>query len=229
MMVIEDTESSDSENLMYDITPGQPLVIAFTGMARGLNELANFEFVKVTKDIVCSKIFCRDPHFVFYHRGVDDRINNILRLRMRLEELVEEARPSKIICVGVSAGGYAALLFGHFLIADQVHAFGPQTFLFKEWGVENEDSTIENCKIHNLDLHPLDDYRDLKIPLSQYNGKTFYNIHIGNCRQDILHADNVGGCFGIKVKRYQCGSHACASQILKSQGKLGAVIMEGVF
>ena len=31
--------------------------------------------------------------------------------------------------LGSSAGGYAALLFGRLLEADEVHAFGPQTFI----------------------------------------------------------------------------------------------------
>jgi len=39
-----DTENWDSPNLVWEEKEGAPLIAAFTGMARGLNELANFEF-----------------------------------------------------------------------------------------------------------------------------------------------------------------------------------------
>ncbi|WGE71048.1 hypothetical protein NYR79_09365 [Actinobacillus equuli subsp. haemolyticus] len=47
-----------------------------------------------------------------------------------LMQLISALQPTKIITAGCSAGGYAAILFGHYLFADQTFAFSPQTKVF---------------------------------------------------------------------------------------------------
>lgn len=223
------TEDESSPNLMAELVPNSPLIIAFTGMARGLNELANFEFVKSTRDLSCSKVFCRDPNFSFYHRGIDSETASITDVLLKLKEQVEKATPTKIVCIGVSAGGFAALLFGHLLKADTVHAFGPQTILYKEWGITHKDPTVYTCEnLHSAVLTPGNDYRDLSLVLSNYNGKTSYKVHIGtgvDCEQDGYHADNISACEGVEVLTYPCDGHACAVAFVKDKGVLGQLVL----
>ncbi|WGE85897.1 hypothetical protein [Actinobacillus equuli] len=47
-----------------------------------------------------------------------------------LMQLISALQPTKIITAGCSAGGYAAILFGHYLFANQTFAFSPQTKVF---------------------------------------------------------------------------------------------------
>lgn len=224
-MVLGNTEKAGSPNLMSSLIRGAPLICAFTGMAMGLNELANFEFVKSLKDIEYSKIFVRDPNFSFYHMGIDSETENIMQVSEKLGSQIEEANPSKFVFVGVSAGGFAALLFGHLLGADKVHAFGPQTVLFKEWGVEHNDPTIYQSKIHDFYIAPENDWRDLEKVLSNHNGTTTYYVHVGKkCIQDMNHANHIKDCSGVELVLYDCDTHACASQKLRAQGALGKVI-----
>ncbi len=224
---MKSTETSDSANMLWEIKIGAPLVIAFTGQARGLNELANFEFVKSTRVSDCSKIFCRDPNMSFYHLGIDDSTSNIREVCTKLSQKIEEMQPSKVTCVGVSAGGFASLLFGHMLRVDRVHAFGPQTILHEDWGIEHDDSTIRNCKLHNVELAPENDFRDLQKVLSSYNGKTKYKVHVGrNCQQDLYHLEHIQDCPGVEGVLYDGEAHACATHILNGQGRLGTMIME---
>ena len=189
-----DTESADSPNLFWYGRPGSPAVIAFTGMARGLNELANFEFVKTTAQMPVSKVFVRDPHFCFYHRGIDANCHSIPGLRTQLSLVLEECSPTRLVCLGVSAGGFAALLFGHLLGADKVHAFGPQTVLLPG---EFQDHTVETSPLQQLSLSEEDDFRDLRKLLATHNGKTSYNIHIGRDRCDELHAQALENLPGV--------------------------------
>ena len=225
---MQDTESGSSPNLMWEIVPGAPLVIAFTGMAHGLNELANFEFVKSTKRFEWSKIFCRDPNHAFYHLGIDDRTKNANDLVIRLRELIVEMFPSRITCIGVSAGGYAALLFGHLLKADTVHAIGPQVVLHEQWGIEHNDPTIYGsaAQLNYAGLAPENDFRDLPKILSSYNGKTKYFIHVGkNCQQDLNHAEELVGCSGMELVLHPCPAHACAGPLLRDSGQLENILL----
>ncbi len=230
---MRDTEAPDCPNLSWETNSGKSLVIAFAGMARGLNELANFEFVKTTREMDCSKIFCRDAIRCFYHRGLGDGIANIPDIAARLQELIQEMSPSRITCVGVSAGGYAALLFAHLLKADTAHAFGPQTMLHKQWGLDHTDPTIIGCnELHDVELSPENDFRDLSKVLNTYNGKTKYYIHVGqDCTQDLNHALPLETLSGVEVVRYgtnsfaDVSSHACAAHILRGKGILGKTII----
>jgi len=222
-----DTEALVTPHIMWETSVGAPLVIAFTGHARGLNELANFEFVKATSGSAHSKIFIRDPYMAYYHLGIDANILNAHDLLACLRELITTMRPSRITCVGVSAGGYGSILFGHWLKVDSVHAFGPQVILYEDWGREHDDPTIYKCKqLHTATIAPENDFRDLKEVIKDYNGKTVYKVHIGeDCQQDLNHANHIASCPGVEVVRYPCDSHACASQMLRARGTLGQVIL----
>ena len=223
---LTDTEAIGTPNVMWEINVGAPLVIAFTGHARGLNELANFEFVKATKDMSHSKIFIRDPFMAYYHLGLDGGILNSHDIADRLRELIETMRPSRITCVGVSAGGYGSILFGHWLKVDSVHAFGPQVILYEAWGREHDDPTVYKCKqLHTATILPENDFRDLAKVIKDYNGKTVYKVHVGErCEQDLNHARHIEGCPGVEVVLYPDDRHACASTMLRAAGKLGEVI-----
>ena len=222
---MRDTEDYNCPNLMWESNPGTLLVIAFTGMARGLNELANFEFVKTTKEMDCSKIFCRDPDYNFYQGGIGKDFPNIPAVASRLQELIKEMSPSRVTCVGVSAGGYAALLFGHLLKANTVHAFGPQIMLDRQWGLDHNDSTIYNSKLDKLEITPENDFRNLPKVLENHNGKTTYYIHVGqDCETDLNHVRLVENLPNVEVVLYEGDAHACAAHVLRGRGTLGEVI-----
>ncbi len=222
---MRDTEDYDCPNLMWESNPGSLLVIAFTGMARGLNELANFEFVKATKEVNCSKIFCRDSTHNFYHPGLGEGLPNIPAVAERLRELIEEMSPTKITCVGVSAGGYAALLFGHLLEADTVHAFGPQIMLDRQWGLDHDDNTVYDSTLHALEIAPENDFRNLPRVLENHNGKTSYYLHVGrDCKLDLNHSNLIEHLPSVEVVLYEGEAHACAAHVLRGKGTIGEVI-----
>jgi hypothetical protein len=205
-----DTEREDTPNIMWEISKGEPVVIAFTGMADRLHEMS-FEWVNSTRQKSCSKIYCKDPDRLWFHTWT------LEDLEAKLRDLLSEMNPSRVTCIGASAGGYAAIYFGHVLEADRVHAFGPQTYISKGM-IHYENKTIMMYEM-GLPCHNLKDI------LLQDNGKTGYKIHTGSEEQDLLHASNLEGSPGVEVVRYSCDTHACASQLLKSQGILHKIIM----
>ena len=90
-------------------------------------------------------------------------------------------------CCGPSSGGYAAILFGHYLQVDVVYAFAPVTLIdltdLKKYGGRKECSRIT------------EQHRDLARLLAQHNGRTRYKIFFcdGHAR-DRTYAARIQAC-----------------------------------
>ena len=113
----------------HNIKTGNTLVIAFGGNALSLG-ISVFEFQKsLINNFDCSFIFVKDIKRAWYQFGVDGVGSNPEEVAVELKKLIKEIKPSKIVTMGTSAGGYAAILFGALIGVDLVIAFGAQTFL----------------------------------------------------------------------------------------------------
>jgi hypothetical protein len=110
--------------------PSETMVVAFGGLTMSVGGIPPFEFFRVLNDVApVKKLFLRDLSQSWYHRGVEGFAPDIAGVEAGIREIVERAAPRRLVTIGASAGGYAALLFGRLLGADEVHAFGPQTFI----------------------------------------------------------------------------------------------------
>ena len=117
------TQSSYKVNVVNSDT----LVISFAGHDRIFGGIPRFEFVNFMdahfKNI--SRHFYLDKHLNSYHQGIHEITNNIDETVDYLR--TEIANYKNVICLGVSSGGYAAILFGSLLNVKYVLAFIPQT------------------------------------------------------------------------------------------------------
>ena len=104
------------------------LIIAFGGIAKQLL-MPPVEFFRISNSLSYNCIFVRDLKQAWYHLGVGKGLNDFGEVFRRLVREIEALAPKTIFATGTSAGGYAALAFGHFLGVDEVHAFVPQTFI----------------------------------------------------------------------------------------------------
>ena len=94
-----------------------PLIIAFGGMVGGLSEPV-YEFKKyLTTHFNCHFIFIKDRYQCWYFKGIYGLGHNFTKSVKRLKKLISKIKYSKIITLGTSAGGYAAILFGILLIS----------------------------------------------------------------------------------------------------------------
>ena len=103
------------------------ILISFAGHDKGFGGIPQLQFVRFfeTKFHHISRHFYLDPHSNLYHQGMSQLSNSIDET---VAYLKNEIKPyKKVICMGVSAGGYAAILFGSLLSATTVLAFIPQT------------------------------------------------------------------------------------------------------
>lgn len=86
-------------------------------------------------------IFLRDIKKQWYLSGINDEINSIDRI---LNFLITETKGYKVITVGSSAGGFAAMLFGQQLNANKIFTFNGQTQLYDllESSTENKNPLV---------------------------------------------------------------------------------------
>jgi len=181
------------------------------GMRIGITEQP-FEFVRTTRYAKYTKIFIRDAYRIWYQRGLKDLTDTLPDTISLLKEITDGYE--NIICVGNSAGGYGALMFGSALQVNCVHAFSPQTFIdpqrdarYKQAGtaVKLEIPTI-------LDVKPL------------MTGRTTYFLHYcGGDKLDRLHAERLRSSPNVRLFKYQCNSHVTA-KYLRGRNLLSKII-----
>jgi len=199
------------------------LIIAFTGGLNWIN-FPLFEFFETTQTLRYSRILLTDRYRMFYHYGIDWRRRDWPKLLKFLAEQIRQLEPRRILCIGSSSGGYAALVAGHYLKADYVHAFGPQTIIrIDPQGIREAMKTRHRRKLAKskrtfreaLDLVPL---------LRQPNDRTKFFVHycLGH-DQDRGFAERVAGLPTVTTLGYPGKSHGIAS-VLAKQKFLGTLL-----
>lgn len=105
-----------------DVGPAETLVVAFTGVLMGLGGVP-FEFHRSISGRGAAALFVRDPAQQWYQYPPD-----VLEgVAARVRAAAATAGAARIVMLGNSMGGFAALLFGGMVEADAVLAFSPQT------------------------------------------------------------------------------------------------------
>lgn len=114
------------DGCVADVAGRGTVLLAFGGLGQQLG-VPPFEFFTLTAGFDVDRVFVRDTQRGFYHRGVTGVGRTIPEIRDHLAGLIPDG--SRVVTIGVSAGGFAALLFGALLGVDEVHAISPITCL----------------------------------------------------------------------------------------------------
>jgi pimeloyl-ACP methyl ester carboxylesterase len=115
---------SDDVLLVQQAEPGSPLLIAFSSVNSN-----GFSFYQQAIGLKVHKVFVRDPADAWYQKGISPGIDDVAGLAAKLREIVAHLKPSRVVTVGASMGGYASLVFGNLIGADIVIASSPQTII----------------------------------------------------------------------------------------------------
>lgn len=109
------------------------VICCFGGMAHKMGGILPFEFLNFLSKTYENKydlIFYIDTNQCCYHKGIQGITNNIDETILYLNNKFIERKYKKIIFMGVSAGGYASILFGSLCNnVDHVISFIPKTIL----------------------------------------------------------------------------------------------------
>lgn len=185
------------------------LLIAFGGL-QGRLAMPAFEFFNSTRGIPVKRVFVRDLRQAWYHRGLSGEEATLMDVVDSLRELIARSEVERLVVIGNSAGGYAALVFGTLLGADTVVCFSPQTVLDLEVWREMKDARWEGelrplVESKALDTH----WTDLRsaLPVARSKDTRYMVFFDTRERLDRLHAERLAGIAGVRLYRLGRGGH----------------------
>jgi len=169
------------ENIKIKYTDSKTLLIVFTGFKGQLGKNSD-RFLQMAKVGKATSIILYDPTRTLYMNGINEELSSFSKLVYFLQVEVKKKSPKRLFILGLSGGGYPALLIGTLLKANKVVVFSPFTYVSRELGERYEDPAITKRSGVLKRLEKLSDdvkkYFDLKPLIESGNGKTKYYIHI---------------------------------------------------
>jgi len=211
------------------VEPGKDtsrLLIAFTGF-QGALTMPPYDFFAASGQLGSSRILLRDSTHLLYFKGCPPDVPGFEALLERLTAEIARLSPSRITCVGTSSGGFAAMLFGHLLRVDQVHAFAPTAYasvwltLFKrDWQQLRERVSPKHMLLELMIPPQLWKYRNLPRVLGTWNDKTSFTVHVcASNAHDMRRADSFRGLPHVEIATHDCSTHQVARHLVR-EGKL---------
>jgi pimeloyl-ACP methyl ester carboxylesterase len=174
----------------------------------------------------------RDLHQAWYHRGIPRQGSRSLsETAERLKELIEPHGVERMVTIGNSSGGYAALAFGALLGADVGLAFSPQTTIDRADMAAMDDHRWDEQLQRLWERGRLDErWTDLRRALPSALGtgtslRVYYNERLP---VDRLHAEHLDGLDGVTLFPFGFGSGHYLVNTLRKRGLLEQILLDAV-
>lgn len=171
----------------YSIIKGHKiLIVCFGGRAPMLGGILPFEFLTFLSTHYgnnCDLLFFIDKKQCWYHKGIDGITSNINTTKIYINNKISTHNYEKVIFMGVSAGAYAAILFGSLCNVSDVIAYIPQT-------------TLKNA--HDVQYSDLKNIINANTKYTLYGDLDVYDIHH---LHHVSHCDNLGKFKNVTIIR----------------------------
>lgn len=188
-------------------------LFAFGGMTHGLS-MPPKEFFKSLVHNNINIIFVKDFKQCWYQKGLLGKTTDIESSIEYLKNIIPKTT-EKLIAIGASAGGYAAIRYGIALNADRIMAFSPQTLIDEETARVFSKSCIRDLTFDNIDL-------DLKKILDKYKPKIKIEVYYaGNNNRDKIAIDHIKDY--VEEFSFETDTHLLAAY-LKEKGLLEEIL-----
>jgi len=196
----------------YKIINGNKnLIICFGGMALLFGGILPFEFLRYLSSQysdTCDLIFYIDKNQCWYHKGLKDITTTIDETVLYLNTNIENGNYEKIIFMGSSAGGYAAILFGSLCInVNYVITFIPQTIL--KYGIN----------LNYLDLKNIINKNSIYILYGDTSIENVDDVH------NISQCENIEEFTNVKIIK----NNGCNLPVLRDSGFIKKIIDDLLF
>tara|TARA_Y100000741_G_scaffold121229_2_gene91072 strand:+ start:2045 stop:3448 length:1404 start_codon:yes stop_codon:yes gene_type:complete len=224
---------NDNSDHWYEDNNADVLLITFAGMG-WKGSIPTFIFHNFLKNYDnIDKLFLRDINCRYYMTGLKNSTSSIEETVDFISKFIENKKYKKIIGLGCSAGGFAAILYGHILKFNKVLAFSPQTVLNhkKTLLIGDKYNAPKTCEwLHTRSKQILTPPSDLyKKSLDLNNLKPFncnIDVHYSisaNMGTDKLHAMYIEDFDKCKIIEHPGNDHMVALT-LRNNGQLKEII-----
>jgi predicted esterase YcpF (UPF0227 family) len=194
------------------------LIVSFGGSGYDQNGEAQYSLLKFLEKEKISTIFLRDQANCWYFAGVRGLSKDVQSTVSGLNNLISNIRHKKTIFIGVSAGGFAALLYGILCNADLVTAINPQTLLQKNV------QCFAHGNLYKLKWCNQEDmiYRNIK-NINSFN-KTKIEIYYGKDDPiDVFHSGRMENFYNTTLYAVE-GTHSTTAVEIRDNGMLKYIL-----
>jgi hypothetical protein len=205
------------------------LLILFSGRLPGFQMPRRFSWSFRTKDVPVNKLFIRDNFGLWYHAGLEGLTTGIDDTALHIAEFVDDHDFDRVSIIGISSGGYAALLLGELIGANSIHSLSPRTRLYQD--AETYADSNRHGVRHSLTKlwarpEREEQYFDLRPyfeanPVQATVCRIYYDPQYG---LDRFHAENLMGLPGIEFEILPGARHELGEQLGTRPGFFQSVI-----
>jgi hypothetical protein len=223
-------ETGEHAALLADLESRRPVLLATLAGVAGDAGIPRFEFVRMASGLDVKRVFIRDVTQSWYQgsmRGVGRGPGGVANT---LQEIVVREGIERSVLVGNSMGGFAALIVGSLMGADEVHAFSPTTFIGPFGRLRHGDARWRRhiLRAYKRSLF-LPKYFDVMPILARYDGPTRFHVHYSTeDALDVVHAERLAGIPRVELRTYEHGGHELVMQ-LRDSGRLAAILRSSLF
>jgi hypothetical protein len=187
-------------------------------MGLDLNGDSQYALASTLEKENISTIYVRDQTNAWYFNGVRGLSTDVMSTVSGINDLLSKIKHTKTIFFGVSAGGFAAILYGALCNADLVVTVNPQTLLQK--GVECfAHGNLYKLKWCNENDTIYRDLLNLTVP-----EKTKIEIYYGKDEPvDVFHSTRMKSIHNVSLHPEQ-GTHGTVAFRLRDSKKLKYIL-----
>ena len=198
------------------------LLICFTGGGRELM-MPPFDFLLSIQGLAAKRMLLRDSDRAFYHHGVEGYSHDIETTRAFLDREISRAGARRVVMLGTSMGGYAALLYGLLCRVDMVHAFAPITALAPEMcGYDAPGRTAWRDVFPTLDRQ----YFDLAALHREATTVPYCHLYAGSGNVfDVQEAERLRDCRNVRLNYLPTDEHNIA-RYMQRRGELASILKD---
>ena len=201
-------------------------LVAVSGFDAGRPGRPAFHFRRATRHLPVTRLYVRDAFEAWFHDGLPGLGGDIVAATDGLMDMLAARGISRVVFLGVSSGGYAALAMGWLAGVTCVKAISPRTTLDAEkcraWGDNRRPEAF--ARLHaraaagpGSPPRSRDELFDLADVLAMPNAAgTRYDIYYDPENAiDHAHAENIAGLPHVRLEKVSGGGHLVGRRIMR--------------
>jgi len=203
------------------------LIVSFSGLKKNPDKIPGFSLRHTLTGLPVKKLFVRDLNRAWFLKGLHGITRTVEETVAFLRAEAAAVGARRIVLTGYSMGGFAALLHGALLGADEVQAISPQTFI-SFWHRLSCSDYRWRRQILPLHFGPTRRYHDLRPWLLRCPEKTPLHVQFArDSRLDTVHAQYVRDVPQVIVHEHAERGHRLISA-LGQNGELRTILERAI-